>query len=183
MDILTKLQSYWQRLAGESSSWSRKKRRFGKTRRRRLLLRIISRSKKSRKMKLVRHQEDNGEDKKLVEEPSCSLTKLNIGIGLLVDFPGELEADWLSEVGLGEWTQQWRQGKSLPENDIGPAVQKLSLKPHQADALRRRIQTLNATLKKRRKMRRPPDIRGFFQSDISENKVKIEFWNFNKLFI
>ncbi|ODM98634.1 Rho GTPase-activating protein 18 [Orchesella cincta] len=83
---------------------------------------------------------------------------------------GELEADWLSEVGLGEWTQQWRQGKSLPENDIGPAVQKLSLKPHQADALRRRIQTLNATLKKRRKMRRPPDIRGFFQSDISENK-------------
>ena len=44
---------------------------------------------------------------------------------------GELEADWLSEVGLGEWTQQWRQGKSLPENDIGPAVQKLSLKPHQ----------------------------------------------------
>lgn len=44
---------------------------------------------------------------------------------------GELEADWLSEVGLGEWTQQWRSGKSLPENDIGPAVQKLSLKPHQ----------------------------------------------------
>lgn len=48
-----------------------------------------------------------------------------------IHFPGELEADWLSEVGLGEWTQQWRQGKSLPENDIGPAVQKLSLKPHQ----------------------------------------------------
>jgi hypothetical protein len=44
---------------------------------------------------------------------------------------GEIEADWLSEVGLGEFSQQWRQGKSLPENDIGPAVQKLSLKPHQ----------------------------------------------------
>lgn len=44
---------------------------------------------------------------------------------------GEIEADWLSDVGLSEWTQQWRQGKSLPENDIGPAVQKLSLKPHQ----------------------------------------------------
>lgn len=46
-------------------------------------------------------------------------------------YAGEIEADWLSDVGLGEWTQQWRQGKSLPENDITPAVQKLSLKPHQ----------------------------------------------------
>lgn len=174
MDILAKLQSYWQRLSGDASSWSKNKRRFGKARRRRLLLRITSRiSKKRRKVRLVRHQEDDEEDGKLCKVlSSCSLTKLNIGIGLLVDFPGELEADWLSEVGLGEWTQQWRQGKSLPENDIGPAVQKLSLKPHQADALRRRIQTLNATLKKRRKMRRPPDIRGFFQSDISENKVE-----------
>jgi len=53
---------------------------------------------------------------------------LKFHLGLII---GEIEADWLSEVGLGEWTQQWRQGKSLPENDIGPAVQKLSLKPHQ----------------------------------------------------
>ncbi|CAG7826136.1 unnamed protein product [Allacma fusca] len=83
---------------------------------------------------------------------------------------GELEADWLSEVGLGEWTQQWRQGKSLPENDIGPAVQKLSLKPHQADAVRRRVRTLNATLKRKKHHRRPPDVRSFFQNDITENK-------------
>jgi hypothetical protein len=53
---------------------------------------------------------------------------------------GEIEADWLSDVGLGEWTQQWRQGKSLPENDIGPAVLKLSLKPHQ---VKYRVYSLN----------------------------------------
>jgi len=58
--------------------------------------------------------------------------KLNVLIfGFRFNSEGEIEADWLSEVGLGEFSQQWRQGKSLPENDIGPAVQKLSLKPHQ----------------------------------------------------
>lgn len=83
---------------------------------------------------------------------------------------GELEADWLSEVGLGELSQQWRLGKSLPENDIGPAVLKLSLKPHQADAIRKRVRTLNATLKRKKHHRRPPDVRSFFQNDIPEHK-------------
>jgi len=79
----------------------------------------------------------------------------------------------LNEVGFGELSQQWRQGKSLPESDIGTAVQKLSLKPHQADAVRKRIRTLNATLKKRRKnQRRPPDVRSFFQNDTGDNKVR-----------
>lgn len=56
---------------------------------------------------------------------------IQIIINILMNFKGEIEADWLQDIGLGEWTNQWRQGKSLPENDIGPAVQKLSLKPHQ----------------------------------------------------
>jgi hypothetical protein len=49
----------------------------------------------------------------------------NIGIS------GEIEAEWLSEVGFGELTHQWRQGKSVPESEIGTLVQQLSLKPHQ----------------------------------------------------
>lgn len=120
MEFLTKfIRDYWHSL--EPSSWS--------------MRRLLNRTCKNVSLVSTNHgeEESTGEENNWDKFSRCgeSVKLVRYKSNLWLEIPGELEADWLSEVGLGEWTQQWRQGKSLPENDIGPAVQKLSLKPHQ----------------------------------------------------
>jgi hypothetical protein len=78
---------------------------------------------------------------------------------------GEQEAEWLRLAGLPQLTAAYEQGRELPESELDPALRLLP--PHHAEAVRRRVKTLNLTVRQRgrqqRSRTRKPDIRDVFR--------------------
>ena len=78
---------------------------------------------------------------------------------------GELEAEWLRLAGLPQLTAPYEQGRELPDSELDPALRLLP--PHHAEAVRRRVKTLNVTVRQRgrqhRSRARKPDIRDVFR--------------------
>lgn len=78
---------------------------------------------------------------------------------------GEQEAEWLRLAGLPQLTALYEQGRELPESELDPALRLLP--PHHAEAVRRRVKTLNLTVRQRgrqhRSRARKPDIRDVFR--------------------
>jgi len=78
---------------------------------------------------------------------------------------GEQEAEWLRLAGLPQLTASYEQGRELPESELDPALRLLP--PHHAEAVRRRVKTLNLTVRQRgrqhRSRARKPDIRDVFR--------------------
>lgn len=85
---------------------------------------------------------------------------------------GEQEAEWLRLAGLAQLTASYEQGRELPESELDPALRLLL--PHHAEAVRRRVKTLNLTVRQRgrqhRSRARKPDIRDVFR-DIEVHKL------------
>lgn len=81
-------------------------------------------------------------------------------------FPeGEQEAEWLRLAGLSQLTGPYEQGRELPDSELDPALR--FLPTHHAEAVRRRVKTLNLTVRQRgrqqRSRTRKPDIRDVFR--------------------
>ncbi|XP_015438459.1 PREDICTED: rho GTPase-activating protein 18 [Dufourea novaeangliae] len=77
---------------------------------------------------------------------------------------GEEEAEWLRTAGLGQLTEAWKAGKEVPSEELGAALRPLSRA--QAEAVKRRVKSLNHTVKQRFNQRqrvRKPDIRDVFK--------------------
>ncbi|XP_076381094.1 rho GTPase-activating protein conundrum isoform X3 [Megalopta genalis] len=77
---------------------------------------------------------------------------------------GEEEAEWLRTAGLGQLTEAWKVGKEVPPEELGAALRPLSRA--QAEAVKRRVKSLNHTVKQRFNQRqrvRKPDIRDVFK--------------------
>lgn len=77
---------------------------------------------------------------------------------------GEEEAEWLRAAGLGELTEPWKAGREVQPEELGAALRPLSRA--QAEAVKRRIRSLNHTVKQRFNQRprvRKPDIRDVFK--------------------
>ncbi|GFG28968.1 hypothetical protein Cfor_03344, partial [Coptotermes formosanus] len=78
---------------------------------------------------------------------------------------GEQEAEWLRLAGLPELTAPYEQGRELSESELDPALRLLPR--HHAEAVRRRVKTLNLTVRQRgrqhRSRARKPDIRDVFR--------------------
>ncbi|KAI5749062.1 hypothetical protein M8J76_004395 [Diaphorina citri] len=84
---------------------------------------------------------------------------------------GEQEAEWLSTAGLSQLSDAYRSGLEIPDADLSRALRHLS--SHQAQAVRRRVLSLNHTLRQRgarqlRPKNRKPDIRHVFK-DVENN--------------
>lgn len=81
-------------------------------------------------------------------------------------FPeGEQEAEWLRLAGLSQLIGPYEQGRELPEKELDPVLR--FLPTHHAEAVRRRVKTLNLTVRQRgrqqRSRARKPDIRDVFR--------------------
>ncbi|XP_017764699.1 PREDICTED: rho GTPase-activating protein 18 isoform X1 [Eufriesea mexicana] len=77
---------------------------------------------------------------------------------------GEEEAEWLRTAGLGQLTEAWKAGKEVQPDELGAALRPLSRA--QAEAVKRRVKSLNHTVKQRFNQRqrvRKPDIRDVFK--------------------
>lgn len=77
---------------------------------------------------------------------------------------GEEEAEWLRAAGLGELTEPWKEGREIQPEELGAALRPLSRA--QAEAVKRRVRSLNHTVKQRYNQRqrvRKPDIRDVFK--------------------
>lgn len=77
---------------------------------------------------------------------------------------GEEEADWLRAAGLSELTEPWKEGREIQPEELGAALRPLSRA--QAEAVKRRVRSLNHTVKQRYNQRqrvRKPDIRDVFK--------------------
>ncbi|XP_076282118.1 rho GTPase-activating protein conundrum isoform X1 [Lasioglossum baleicum] len=77
---------------------------------------------------------------------------------------GEEEAEWLHTAGLGQLTEAWKVGKEVPPEELGAVLRPLSRA--QAEAVKRRVKSLNRTVKQRFNQRqrvRKPDIRDVFK--------------------
>ena len=77
---------------------------------------------------------------------------------------GEEEAEWLRTAGLGQLTEAWKAGREVLPDELGAALRPLSRA--QAEAVRRRVKSLNHTVKQRFNQRqrvRKPDIRDVFK--------------------
>ncbi|XP_043283940.1 rho GTPase-activating protein conundrum-like [Venturia canescens] len=77
---------------------------------------------------------------------------------------GEEEAEWLKAAGLGELTEPWKAGREVQPDQLGAALRPLS--KAQAEAVKRRVRSLNHTVKQRFNQRtraRKPDIRDVFK--------------------
>ncbi|KAI4501590.1 hypothetical protein M0802_003467 [Mischocyttarus mexicanus] len=77
---------------------------------------------------------------------------------------GEEEAEWLRAAGLGELTEAWKAGREVQPEELGAALRPLSRV--QAEAVKRRVKSLNHTVKQRFNQRqrvRKPDIRDVFK--------------------
>ncbi|KAG7199517.1 hypothetical protein KM043_014134 [Ampulex compressa] len=77
---------------------------------------------------------------------------------------GEEEAEWLRAAGLGELTEAWKAGREVQPEELGAALRPLSRA--QAEAVKRRVRSLNHTVKQRFNQRqrvRKPDIRDVFK--------------------
>lgn len=75
------------------------------------------------------------------------------------------EAEWLVSAGLPQLSEKFFAGKEIGEAEVGSAVSFLSAP--QAQAVRRRVHSLNHTLRQRgrqlRARHRKPDIREVFR--------------------
>ncbi|XP_049773389.1 rho GTPase-activating protein conundrum [Schistocerca cancellata] len=81
---------------------------------------------------------------------------------------GEQEAEWLVAAGLSQLAAAFREGRELRDDQLDPALRALQLAPHHAEAVRRRVRTLNRTVRRRnarqpRGRARKPDIRDVFR--------------------
>lgn len=78
---------------------------------------------------------------------------------------GDDEADWLKDVGLDHLTTSYRQGREISECEVNASISLLS--KHQAEAVKKRVRTLNQTVRNRyrqqRGRHRKPDIRDVFK--------------------
>ncbi|XP_046674499.1 rho GTPase-activating protein conundrum-like isoform X3 [Homalodisca vitripennis] len=78
---------------------------------------------------------------------------------------GLAETEWLVAAGLGQLGEPFLEGKELSESDLTTALSLMA--PHQAQAIRRRVDTLNHTVRQRarqhRARHRKPDIRDVFR--------------------
>lgn len=77
---------------------------------------------------------------------------------------GEEEAEWLKAAGLGELTEPWKAGREIQPDELGAVLRPLSRA--QAEAVKRRVRSLNLTVKQRFNQRhrvRKPDIRDVFK--------------------
>ncbi|KMQ93352.1 rho gtpase-activating protein 18 [Lasius niger] len=77
---------------------------------------------------------------------------------------GEEEAEWLRAAGLGQLTEAWKAGREVQPEELGAALRPLSRA--QAEAVKRRVRSLNHTVKQRFNQRqrvRKPDIRDVFK--------------------
>lgn len=77
---------------------------------------------------------------------------------------GEEEAEWLRTAGLGQLTEAWKAGREVQPEELGAALRPLSRA--QAEAVERRVKSLNHTVKQRFNQRqrvRKPDIRDVFK--------------------
>lgn len=77
---------------------------------------------------------------------------------------GEEEAEWLRIAGLGQLTEAWKAGREVQPDELGAALRPLSRA--QAEAVKRRVRSLNHTVKHRFNQRqrvRKPDIRDVFK--------------------
>ncbi|XP_065332167.1 rho GTPase-activating protein conundrum isoform X2 [Cloeon dipterum] len=80
---------------------------------------------------------------------------------------GEEEAQWLLEAGLAHLTSPWKAGRELWGPELTEAIS--SLPSHQAEAVRRRVDSLNRTIARRRSRpgrsaRNTPHIKDVFAS-------------------
>lgn len=92
------------------------------------------------------------------------LSTIGIGINLFVFLEGEDEAEWLSAAGLGELTEAWKAGREVQPEELGAALRPLSRT--QAEAVKRRVRSLNHTVKQRfnqRQRTRKPHVRNVFK--------------------
>ncbi|XP_018915682.2 rho GTPase-activating protein conundrum isoform X1 [Bemisia tabaci] len=78
---------------------------------------------------------------------------------------GEQEAEWLDAAGLSYLTQAYRRGQEIADSELDPAVRLLN--SQQAEAVRRRVRSLNHTVRQRgrqyRARHKKPDIRAVFK--------------------
>jgi hypothetical protein len=65
---------------------------------------------------------------------------------------GEEEAHWLKEVGLSALVSNFEANKELDASDVDEETSKLQLTVAQEAAVRRRVDTLNATVRRKRQM-------------------------------
>lgn len=102
---------------------------------------------------------------------------------------GEEEAEWLRTAGLGQLTEAWKAGREVQPEELGAALRPLSRA--QAEAVERRVKSLNHTVKQRFNQRqrvRKPDIRDVFKDvevrtaincrPIKRQIVSYFHWNF-----
>lgn len=79
------------------------------------------------------------------------------------DDEGLDEAEWLVLAGLSHLTDSYLRGQEIEETELEPVMNVLSL--HQANAVRRRVHSLNQTIKHRpRAKHKKPDIRDVFKN-------------------
>ncbi|EFN79135.1 rho GTPase-activating protein conundrum [Harpegnathos saltator] len=77
---------------------------------------------------------------------------------------GEEEAEWLRAAGLEQLTEAWKAGREVQPEELGAVLRPLSRA--QAEAVKRRVKSLNHTVKQRFNQRqrvRKPDIRDVFK--------------------
>ncbi|XP_034939722.1 rho GTPase-activating protein conundrum isoform X2 [Chelonus insularis] len=77
---------------------------------------------------------------------------------------GEEEAEWLKAAGLEELTETWKAGREIQAEELGALLRPLSRA--QAEAVKRRVRSLNHTVRQRFSQRtrsRKPDIRDVFK--------------------
>lgn len=77
---------------------------------------------------------------------------------------GEEEAEWLRAAGLEQLTEAWKAGREVQPEELGAALRPLS--SVQAEVVKRRVRSLNHTVKQRFNQRqrvRKPDIRDVFK--------------------
>ncbi|VDH88705.1 Rho GTPase-activating protein 18/28/40 [Mytilus galloprovincialis] len=75
---------------------------------------------------------------------------------------GEQEAAWLNEAGYGFVVNALHDGKDLSEDDIEALT--ATLTSHQAAVVKRRVDTLNATIRKKQKQSNKTDVRDIFKT-------------------
>lgn len=76
---------------------------------------------------------------------------------------GELETEWLKDAGLSHLTEPFRHGREVTETELEGAL--LDFSKPQAEAIKRRVKTLNNTIRQRRSKakHRKADVRDVFR--------------------
>lgn len=76
---------------------------------------------------------------------------------------GELETEWLKDAGLSHLTEPFMHGREVSESELEGAL--LDFSKLQAEAIKRRVKTLNNTIRQRRSKakHRKADVRDVFK--------------------